>query len=250
MSKGATVSKRLDQRTILITGAGRGLGRALALACAAEGATVILLGRHVHDLEAVYDTIEIQGGPQPAIFPMNLEGATLKDYEDLTETLKDTFGRLDGVVHNAASLGSLTPIEHYDPETWARVLHVNLTAPFLLTRAVAPLLRCSDHASVIYTSDRAGREGLAYWGAYGVSKWGLEGLMRILAQELEHIGTIRVNSVDPGPIRTRLREQAYPAEDREQLPRPEEVTAQFIDLLAPDGPGHHGQALTATADPQ
>lgn len=247
MTQNVTGGDRLASRIVLITGAGSGLGRACALACAGQGATVVLLGRNIPDLEAVYDAIETQGGPQPAIYPMNLEGATLKDYDDLAVTLQDTFGRLDGLIHNAAELGTLTPLAQYDPETWARVLHVNLTAPFLLTQTLLPLLRTSSRASIICTSDRAGREARAYWGAYGVSKWGLEGFMGMLAEELAHTGTIRVNSVDPGPCRTRLREKAYPAENRDAIPYPDAVTPLFIDLLAPDGPDYHGERLTAPA---
>ncbi len=151
-------SDLLKDRIILVTGAGSGIGRAAAKAYAAHGATVVLVGRTLAKLESVYDEIEAAGHPKPAIVPMNFEGAAVKDYEELAMTLEDNFGQLDGVLHNAAILGDRSPVELYDPETWNKVMHVNATAPFLLSRALIPLLRKSGDASVIFTSSgRAGR---------------------------------------------------------------------------------------------
>jgi NADP-dependent 3-hydroxy acid dehydrogenase YdfG len=172
----------LAGRTILVTGAGDGIGKAVSSACAAHGATVILLGRTVAKLETVYDDIVAAGGPQPAIYPMDLEGATPDDHRQLAENVASQLGRLDGLLHNAGSLGSLTPIAHYDPVEWLRVIHVNLNAPFLLTQSCLPLLERASDASVVFTSSGVGRRGRAYWGAYGASKFGVEGLMQILAE--------------------------------------------------------------------
>lgn len=165
----------LAGRVILVTGAGDGLGKAAALALAEHGATVVLLGRKVRPLERVYDAIEQAGGPQPAIYPLNLEGAAPQDYAELATRLADTLGRLDGLLHNAALLGTLTPMRLYDPETWGRVMQVNVNAPFLLTRACLDLLMQSDDASVVFSADRVGRRGRAYWGAYGVAKFAVGG---------------------------------------------------------------------------
>jgi len=219
---------RLDDRVILITGAGDGIGKATALACAERGATVILLGRTVHKLEQVYDEIKHKGWPEPAIYPMNLEGATPADYDDLNSNIDQAFSRLDGLLHNAGWLGASTPLELYDTTLWYKVMQVNLTAPFLLTRACMSLLKKSPSARVVFTSDD---KSSAYWGAYGVAKAGQLSLMQILADELES-KNIPVNAVNPGPIRTRLRTIAYPAEDMRQLTKPEEITDAFIYLLS------------------
>ncbi|UCE89360.1 MAG: SDR family NAD(P)-dependent oxidoreductase, partial [Pseudomonadota bacterium] len=175
----------LKDRVVLVTGAGDGIGGAAARAFAAHGATLILLGRTVRKLESTYDAIEQAGGPQPAIYPMNLESATLSDCENMATTIEAEFGRLDGLLHNAALLGTLTPVEHYDIELWTRVMQVNLNAPFLLTRACLPLLRESEDASIVFTSSAPGRNPHAYWGAYAVSNAGIESLAAVLADELE-----------------------------------------------------------------
>lgn len=245
MSEYTASSDLLADRIILITGAGDGIGKAAAQACAAHGATVILLGRTIAKLEAVYDAIERAGHPQPAIYPMNLEGATPKDYLDLAATLEREFGHLDGLLHNAAILGSMSPMAHQDIELWFKVMQVNLNAPFLLTRACLGLLMKSDDASVLFTSDRVGRSGRAYWGAYGVSKFGIEGLNQILAQELETNTPVRVNSIDPGAVRTRLRTLAYPGENAMANPLPATIMAAYLYLLGPDSRGVTGQQLSA-----
>ena len=138
----------LKDRIIMVTGAGSGIGRAAAKAYAAHGATVILVGRTVEKLEEIYDEIEAAGYPKPAIVPMNFEGAAVKEYEELAMTIEDNFGRLDGLLHNAGILGARSPVELYDPETWNRVMQVNATAPFLLSRAMIPLLRKYEDASI------------------------------------------------------------------------------------------------------
>lgn len=235
----------LANRVILITGAGDGIGRAAALSCAAHGATVILLGRTLGKLERVYDEIEQAGHPQPAIYPMNLEGAIPKDYAELATTLEHEFGRLDGLLHNAALLGALSPMAHQDIDLWFKVMQVNLNAPFLLTRACLGLLMQAPDASIVFTSDQVGRRGRAYWGAYGVSKFGLEGMCQILAQELETNTQVRVNSLDPGAVRTRLRTLAYPGENALTNPAPEAIMPAYLYLLGPDSQGITGQQFEA-----
>ena len=219
---------RLDDRVILITGAGDGIGKAVALACAERGATVILLGRTVHKLEQVYDEIKSKGGAEPAIYPMNLEGATPGDYDDLNSNIEQEFGRLDALFNNAGWLGASTPIELYDAELWYKVMQVNLNAPFLLTKACIPLLKKSAAARIVFSADDKNN---AYWGAYGVAKAGQLSFMQILADELES-KNIPVNALNPGPIRTRFRTMAYPAEDMRKLTKPEEITDAFIYLLS------------------
>lgn len=235
----------LTGRVILITGAGDGIGKACALSCAAHGATVVLVGRTQSKLEEVYDAIEAAGHPQPALCPLNLETATEKDYEDLADQLFDTFGKLDGLVHNAAELGPRTLLDSVKPEAWMRVMQVNVNAPFVLTRAMMPLLRAADDASVLLLSSSVGRKGRAYWGAYGVSKFATEGLMQTLADEVEGVAPVRANSVNPGATRTGMRAQAYPGENPASNPLPEAIMPVYLYLMGPDSRGVNGQAFDA-----
>ncbi|GGX79213.1 YciK family oxidoreductase [Litchfieldella qijiaojingensis] len=235
----------LAGRVILVTGAGDGIGRAAALAYARHGATVILLGRTIAKLEKVYDEIEAAGGPQPAIFPLNFEGATLKDYQDMAETLDKEFGRLDGLLHNAGLLGRLTPFEQYNPELWEQVMQVNFNGPIWMTQALLPLLKASQDASVIFTSSSVGRKGRAYWGAYAVSKFATEGFVEVLAEEVEHLGSLRVNSLNPGATRTQMRKTAYPAENPDTLRTPNEIIPTYLWLMGPESRGHNGERFDA-----
>ncbi len=241
-----TPNDLLKDKVILVTGAGAGIGREAAKSFAAHGATVILLGRTIKNLEEVYDEIESAGHPQPAIYPMNLEGAVAKDYDDMAATFEKEFGRLDGILHNAALLGTITPIDQYDADTWLQLMQVNLNAPFMMTQALISLLRESDDASVIFTSSSVGRKGRAYWGAYAVSKFGIEGLMQVLADELddEH-HNIRVNSINPGATRTNMRAHAFPAENPIHNPLPEDIMGTYLYLMGKDSAGTTGQALDA-----
>ena len=235
----------LAGRVIAITGASSGIGRAVALACAKFGATVILIGRNARKLETVHGEIEAAGGPEPTIAVLDLEKALASDYDQLASAVSERFGRLDGLLHNAGLLGTLSPIEHYDVPTWCRVMHVNVTAAFALTQVLIPALKQSQDASVLFTSSSVGRRGRAYWGAYAVSKFATEGFMQILASEVENITSIRVNSLNPGRARTMMRRQAYPAEDINTLPLPETLTGPYIALLGPASRGITGQTFDA-----
>jgi NAD(P)-dependent dehydrogenase (short-subunit alcohol dehydrogenase family) len=235
----------LDGRVILITGAGGGLGRALALECARAGASVILSGRNGAKLDRVYDEIEKMGGPQPAIAPLDLAAATAADYDQLAKTIGDEFGKLDGLIHAAALLGDRTPLEQYDVPTWCKVLHVNLTAPFILTQVLLPNLRKSTDASVIFVSSGVVTNQRPFWGAYAVAKTGLESVRSMLSQELEGEANIRVNSVNPGRMRTAMRAAAYPAEDPSTVPAPASVSGPFLYLLSALSRGIDGQYIEA-----
>jgi NAD(P)-dependent dehydrogenase (short-subunit alcohol dehydrogenase family) len=234
----------LAGRTVLITGAADGIGHALSRACARHGATVVMLDRNVRGIERAYDEIVAAGHPEPALYPMDLRGATPGDYTMLAHTLAREFGALHGLVHNAAMLGALTPLAHMDDELWYQVMQINLNAPYHLTRVCLDLMTGSDDASVIFTSDAVGRRGKAYWGAYGIAKAGLENMMQILADELETNTPVRVNSVDPGAVRTALRLTAYPAEDPSRLRAPDAVVRPFLFLLCADSKGITGRQFT------
>ncbi|TCK03047.1 YciK family oxidoreductase [Marinobacterium mangrovicola] len=238
----------LTGRIILVTGAGDGIGKAAAHAYASHGATVILLGRTLEKLEQVYDELEAQGYPQPAIVPMNLETAAEHDYIELTNQLEETFGRLDGILHNAGVLGLRTSLESYDPIIWQQVMQVNLNAPFLLTQTLMPLLRRSDDASVIFTSSGVGRKGRAHWGAYAVSKFATEGMAQVMADELENISSVRVNCINPGATRTSMRAYAYPAEAPETNPTPKEIMPVYLYLMGSESKAVNGQSLDAQGD--
>ena len=234
-----TTNTALDNKIILITGAGDGIGKAAAIECGKRGATVILLGRTPRKIEATYDEIVAAGGPQPALYPLDMEGAQPKDYEDMQVTLDKEFGRLDGVLHNAAWLGALMPTEHYNPTLWYRVMQINLNAVFLLTQACIPLLRKSESASVIYNVDQKSH---AYWGAYGVAKAGQISLMQILADELES-ENISVNALDPGKVDSNIRTRAFPAEDKTGMKLPADVAPAFAYLLSDAIAGTHGKVF-------
>ena len=238
-------SDELAGRVIAITGAGSGIGRAVALAAAGHQANVVLIGRNAQRLEALHDEIAAAGAPSASIALLDLEKALASDYDQLADALLERYGRLDGLLHNAGVLGTLTPIEHYDVPTWCKVLHVNLTAAFCLTQVLLPALKKSADASVLFTASSVGRQGRAYWGAYAVSKFALEGLAQVLSAELEGISQIRVNTLNPGRTRTAMRRQAYPAEDLETLPLPETITGAYLALLGPASRGITGRAFDA-----
>lgn len=235
----------LAGRIILVTGASDGIGRALAVHAAAHGARVILHGRNASKLETVYDEIEaLEGAPRPSIAVMDLAVAGSEAYTSLADSLAEEFGRLDGLVNNASMLGERYSIEQYDAAMWQQVMHVNVTAAFALTQVCLPLLHRSDDASIVFTSSGVGRVGKPFWGAYAVSKFATEGLSQVLASEQEH-GAIRVNCINPGPVRTEMRRAAYPAEDRDALKTAEEILPTYMFLLGPDSKGITGQSLDA-----
>ncbi len=235
----------LKERTILVTGAGDGIGKAAALAYARLGATVILLGKTQEKLEAVYDEIEANHGAQPAIIPLNLETATEHDYQLITQQVEETFGKLDGLLHNASLLGKLTLIEQYPADTWMQIMQVNVNAQFLLTKALLPQMKKSEEASIIFTSSSVGRKGRAHWGAYAVSKFATEGLMQTLADELSATSNIRVNSINPGATRTKMRADAYPAEEPSTLRPADEIMGTYLYLMCSDSRERSGRIFDA-----
>ena len=234
----------LQGRVILITGAGDGIGKAVALACARHGATVVLLGRTMSKLEAVYDQIEAEGLPQAAIYPLHLESASPEEVQQLRNVIHEEFGLLDGLLHNAGELGARTPIENYSLEDWQKVLAVNTTAPFLLTKFLLPLLRQAKDGRILFTGSSVGVQGRAFWGGYAVSKGASETLMQVIADELDDT-SIRVNSINPGATRTSMRMTAYPAENPSTLVTPEQLANRYLFLLGPDSRGVHGQHINA-----
>lgn len=235
----------LKNRIVLVTGAGDGIGRTAALTFARHGATVILLGRTVEKLEQVYDDIVAASGPEPGIVPMDLEKAGQAEINELVQALIENYGRLDGLLHNASILGERVPFDHYSIEQWQRVMQVNCTAVFMLTRLLMPLLRESDDARVLFTSSSVGETPRAYWGAYAVSKYAMEGFAKLMADELENTSTIRVNILNPGGTRTAMRAKAYPAEDPNTLKTPDALMPLYLYLMGPDSREEHGRTFRA-----
>jgi NAD(P)-dependent dehydrogenase (short-subunit alcohol dehydrogenase family) len=235
----------LKDKTILVTGAGDGIGRVAALTYAQHGATVLLLGRTESKLEAVYDEIEHAGGAKPGIIELDLATATEENYISLVDGLSAEFEKIDGILHNAALLGDRTPIQSADYNTWLKVMQVNVNAQFMLTHSLLPLLQESPSASVILTSSSVGRTGRAYWGAYAVSKFATEGFMQVLADELENTSNIRVNTLNPKATNTAMRRGAYPAENPTTNPSPEDIMAAYLYLMSNDSAGISGKAFDA-----
>ncbi len=234
----------LKDRIILVTGAGRGIGAQAARTYAAHGATVLLLGKTEKHLNAVYDEIVAAGHSEPVVIPLDLEKASHDAYKELAAKIETEFDHLDGLLHNASILGPRTPLEQLSGENFAKVMQINVNAMFMLTSAMLPLLRLSKDASVIFTSSSVGRKGRAYWGAYAVSKFATEGLMQVMADEMDET-TIRANSINPGATRTDMRAHAYPGENPDNNPTPAEIMPLYLYLMGADSADITGQALDA-----
>ncbi|BAS67958.1 YciK family oxidoreductase [Bathymodiolus septemdierum thioautotrophic gill symbiont] len=237
------IGNELTDKIILVTGANRGFGRAMTLDLAKAGATVIMLGRDLASLEAVYDEVTDAGYQEPMLYPLDLEGATPEHYEQLQADLLTNFGHLDGLIHNAGIIGTMMPIEQYDIKLWYSVMQINVNAVFMLTQALIPVLNKSKDARVLFLSSSVGRDARAYWGAYGVSKFAIEGLSKTLSEELEKTN-IRVNSLDPGRMRTEMRRTAYPAENADKNPLPENKSLAIVYLMSETAEGINGEQLS------
>ena len=231
----------LKDRVILVTGAGTGIGRAISLAFARYGATVVLLGKTLKELEYVYDEIEDAGYPEPAIYPLNMEGATAKDYQDMANTFAEKLGGLDGIVLNAAWLAAYMPFKEYDVETWSKTLSVNLHANFLIVQTCLPLLEAANDPAIIFSAHDSVK---AYNGAFGISKAGTQAMMDILADEYDSgENFIRINSIDTGPLRTQMRKLNYPGEDIESLAMPESIVGSYLYFMGSDAGKRTGEKI-------
>jgi len=236
-------NKNLKDKIILITGAGDGMGKAAAIEYASQGASVILLGRDIKNLEKTHEIIISKNAPSPMISLMDLSKADGNDYQELADNLINKYGRLDGLLLNAAILGDRSPISQYDVSTWVNTIHVNLTSQFILTKSLLPSLEKSKSASVIFTTSGVGKIGKAFWGAYSVSKFGVEGLCQILADEYQNDKTIRFNCINPGAIQTKMRKSAYPLEDPKKLLTPEDILDKYVWLMSDISKEIDGQSI-------
>lgn len=235
----------LTGKTILVTGASDGIGRGAAQHYATLGATVVLLARNVEKLESVYDSIEAAGGPQPAAVPFDLTQREEEPYIELARVLESQFGALHGVLLNASILGERRPIEQASWTAWQDVMQVNVNSQFLVAKALMPLLRQAPKASLIFTSSGVGRQGKAYWGAYAVSKFATEGMVQVLANELENTSSVRVNCINPGATNTAMRRAAYPGEAPETNPAPDGIMESYAYLMDDQSVGVTGLSFDA-----
>ena len=234
----------LSNKVILVTGAGDGIGKQAALTYASLGATVILLGKTTKKLEDVYDAIVAKNYPEPAIIPLDLKGATQKNYVDMVNTIKSQLGRLDGVLLNASMLGELTPFTQIHEQIWSDVMQINVNAQYLLTQAVLPLLNEAEKSSLVFTTSSVGCKGRAYWGAYSVSKFATEGMMQVIADEYDE-SPVRTNAINPGATNTKMRSSAYPAEDKDKLVTPEDIMPLYVYLMSDESSHVNGEVLKA-----
>jgi len=233
----------LKDKTILITGTGSGIGRAAAKTLSQFGAQLILLSKDTGRLESLYEEIVEQGFKEPLIHPMDFESAEEEEYLKVKEAIQDKFDKLDGLINNAGVLGEKKPLGQYQYSIWKKVLNVNLDSAFLLTKTLLPLLNHSKLSSVLFTSSGVGKKGRAYWGAYAISKFATEGMMEVFADELENTTKIRVNCINPGAVRTKMREEAYPAEDPETNPLPKEIMNLYVYLMCDVSEEINGQSI-------
>ena len=236
----------LKGKVILVTGANRGFGLAMTMDLSKAGATVIMMGRDLGSLEYAYDAVIDKGFQEPILYPLDIEGATPENYQSLQDDIFNQFEKLDGLIHNAAILGTMMPVDQYDIKLWYSTLQINLNGPFMMTQFLIPLLNKSDDARILFLSAEQGREAKAYWGAYGVSKFAVEGFSKTLSEELEKTN-IRVNTLDPGVMRTEMRRAAYPAEDATKNPSPESKSPAIVYLMLPVSTKYNGKQL-ALAD--
>ena len=235
----------LKSKVILVTGGGSGIGRQAGLTFAAFGAEVILLGKNSSNLNETYSLFEKNNLKKPILQAIDFETAEEEDFKKISEEVLKEFGKLDGLLNNASILGTKTSIQNYDIKEWRRVSKINFESSLLLTRSLLPILLIPDNSSIAFTSSGVGRKGKAYWGAYAISKFATEGLVQILSEELEKTSGIRVNAINPGAVRTKMRAEAYPAEDPNTLKNPKEIMNAYLFLMGIDSLGITGKSIEA-----
>tara|TARA_B100001057_G_scaffold370043_1_gene373862 strand:+ start:3268 stop:4026 length:759 start_codon:yes stop_codon:yes gene_type:complete len=238
-------SNILKDKTIVISGAGSGIGRQAAKSFSEHGANLILLSKNIKKLETLYDEIIDEKKNDVIIQPLNFEIAEENDFEKIISAIKDKYPSIDGLLNNAGVLGEKKPLEQYNYATWKNVIKVNVDASFLLTKSLLPLLKKSNSSSIIFTSSGVGRKGRAYWGAYSISKFATEAMMQIFSEELQNTSSVRVNCINPGAVRTNMRESAYPAENPETNPSADKIMKPYLYLMSDISKEINGQSIDA-----
>ncbi len=235
----------LKDKVIVISGGGSGIGKAAALSFGNHGADLVLIGKSIENLESTYEDFLKTELKPPLLHSMDFESASEKDYQEINKVIMNEFGRLDGLLNNASILGDRTPLENYKFDVWKKVFEVNVHASFLLTKSLMPSLKLSKNASVIFTSSGVGKIGKAYWGAYSLSKFSTESMMQIFSEELENTSNIRVNSINPGRVRTKMRASAYPAEDPLSVSDAKDIMSAYLYLMSDDSKEMRGLSIAA-----
>jgi len=235
----------LKEKVILISGGGSGIGKTAGLIFAEHGADLILLGKNKTNLESTYEEFLDRNLKPPLLHIMDLEQSTESNFREINNVIEKEFGKLDGLLNNAGILGDKTPLENYKIDVWKKVFDINVHASFLLTKSLLPVLKAAENSSIIFTSSGVGKVGKAYWGAYSLTKFATESMMQIFSEELENTSNIRVNSIDPGPVRTKMRAAAYPAEDPFSLVNAEDIMNAYLYLMSNDSLETNGESIAA-----
>ena len=236
----------LDGKTILITGAAAGIGREVSISLARHGAATILLDKSESGLNDLYDLIIKKDYPSPILVTLDLATASETICTDIVTQIADEFGKLDGLIHNAAELGPLTPMHLYNLDAWSKVMRVNFYIPYLLTRACWPLFQHAESASILFTTSQQARNGKAYWGAYGVAGAAVENMVATWSQETEN-SDLRFNTIDPGPTQTDFRNRSYPGDAlNREIKGPETLSQAYLYLMSSESKHQRGQQFTVT----
>jgi NAD(P)-dependent dehydrogenase (short-subunit alcohol dehydrogenase family) len=230
---------------ILISGGGSGIGKSAGLNFAEHGADLILVGKNPAHLESTYQEFLDKNLKPPLLHVMDLEQSTESNFQEINNVIEKEFGKLDGLLNNAGILGDKTPLENYKIDVWKKVFDVNVHASFLLTKSLLPVLKAAENSSIVFTSSGVGKRGRAYWGAYSLTKFATESMMQIFSEELENTSNIRVNSIDPGPVRTKMRVAAYPAEDPLSITDAKDIMNAYLYLMSNDSLETNGESITA-----
>lgn len=233
----------LKDKIILVTGAGQGIGEAVALHYARYGATLILLGRNEKKLAKVYDRIEALGAPRPAAIPLDLSQATEVTLDKTVAVIYREFGRLDGLLHNAHSSRRLSPLINQKLDDWLEMFRINTAIPFALTRACLPLLKASSDASVLLTGETHALSPKAYWGGYSISKAGLSNFLAIATSEWDHLSHLRINMIVPGPVHSPFRTKTHPGEAKQELPPITSLLPIYLYWMGKDSRGRCGETI-------
>ena len=218
----------MEGKTILITGANRGIGKSLAKNFSNIGANIILLGKNEDSLNEVYDEIISCTKTKPLIIESDLNLLDLDGAHQIKKAIVNQYGVLDGLIYNAAKLGKMTSIEDYEDGLWKEIINTNLNSSFLIYKELIPILKAAPNGRIIFTSSGVAEAGKAYWGAYSVSKFAVKGLAEIMRDELDSTSNIKVFNYDPGATKTSMRASAYPGEDPNNLKDPDKLFGDYL----------------------
>ena len=218
----------MKNKVILITGANKGIGKTLSLEFSKMGVNIVLLGRNEESLDSVYDEIITTTSTKPLIIKCDLSNIDINSAKQISDEIMGVYGRLDGVIFNAAKLGKMSTIEDYEEDVWKEVFNINLHSAFIISKEILPALKAAPNGRIIFTSSGVAEVGKAFWGAYSASKFAVKGLAEILRDELDTTSNVKVFNYDPGKTRTSMRALAYPAENPQDLKEPKVLFNDYL----------------------